>query len=646
MMDVVRQQKQFKIIKRKDEAYDAICAREAHLQETAISAQRMEIDRLARIEAVRAQSMANAAAVFGAGYLGYGNGLTEYRPSRILYPKERKRPRRHLKEFVFSRETLRRVAEVEEVLVPVRLDIDYDKYKLRDTFTFNLNDTTIPIDLFAQHLCEDYHLPQAGFAAEIQKSLKAQLAEHHPHKFSEEQEGNTVEMTQLAPESYTDTRDDDLRIPIKLDITLGTFNLIDQFEWDINNSKNDAERFAAHFCSELGLATEFVTAIAHAIREQCQMYTKSLFLVGHPFDGRGVQDNDLRQMLMPSLFASLRPKHTMDKFAPALQELNADQLERIEREREREGRRNRRQTRGKRGANLPDLTDIPKTYRTPYACSVLVADENKWADKFAAVRAPVPGTTEFDDLSDIDERIEEKHRDRESGLTDRGIRSLRGHKAPVSNDPQQQTRSRTYVPPPHYISDRSPIILPPGYGPSALNHPTRERPSPFSRRPDTPPQTMSQIPQHHARSTPRAAKSLSPDPSLVLKFKIPALKQFLAHIQQSRHAPGISYQQQHHVPEAHSKSQVTEAAPSRQELIQQIDDQMRSLHKNFPYDHFEPIIKEGESADDIRFLIRCLSCPGKLYYHHDFDVHLRNRTHRYNVEQEMNAIDPNTMHNG
>ena len=62
-----------------------------------------------------------------------------------------------------------------EMLVPIRLEIDHDHYKLRDTFTWNLNgaftfsydtssqannnsqiDLTITPDIFAQGLCDDF----------------------------------------------------------------------------------------------------------------------------------------------------------------------------------------------------------------------------------------------------------------------------------------------------------------------------------------------------------------------------------------------------------------------------------------------------------------------------------------------------------
>ena len=50
---------------------------------------------------------------------------------------------------------------------------------------------------------------------------------------------------------------EDLRLLIKIDIMVGTQNLSDTFEWDIN-SEVTPEEFAASYCRELGLSGEFM----------------------------------------------------------------------------------------------------------------------------------------------------------------------------------------------------------------------------------------------------------------------------------------------------------------------------------------------------------------------------------------------------
>lgn len=107
------------------------------------------------------------------------------------------------------------------------------------------------------------------------------------------------------------------------------------------------------------------TAIAHSIREQVQIYQKSLFLVGHPSDGSAVQDDDLRMSLLPSLSTGARAMDQVAAFTPILSYLSDSEIERNEKEREKElNRRRRKTTRGRRGIALPDR-EPPKTFRTP-----------------------------------------------------------------------------------------------------------------------------------------------------------------------------------------------------------------------------------------------------------------------------------------
>ena len=107
------------------------------------------------------------------------------------------------------------------------------------------------------------------------------------------------------------------------------------------------------------------TAIAHSIREQVQIYQKSLFLVGHPSDGSLVQDDDLRMSFLPSLTSGARAMDRVSSFTPILNYLSDGEIERSEKEREKElTKRRKRNTRGRRGIALPDR-EPNRTHRTP-----------------------------------------------------------------------------------------------------------------------------------------------------------------------------------------------------------------------------------------------------------------------------------------
>ena len=344
------------------------------LHAAAISSQsnnHLELIRSKRREAelyktVREERRVNPGNVFGPGYQGYGNGYSDG-PTRILYPYERKRPgNRRSREVTISRKQLRQQADAMEDLIPIRLEIDFEKIKLRDTFTWNLHDRTIPMELFAENLVEDFHLPSSiALVNVITRSIAAQVTDYHPHVFLED--------APLDPHlPYSAYKNDEMRVLIKLNISIGNYTLVDQFEWDINNPANSPEEFALSLTRDMSLSGEFTTAIAHSIREQAQLYSKYLYFIGYPFDGRPIEDEDLRQTLLPSpLPGVLRPVLQAKDFSPLLWELSTNEVDRAEKSLSREARKNKRRLNRRGGPTLPDLKEIPKTNRSQIVSSVL-----------------------------------------------------------------------------------------------------------------------------------------------------------------------------------------------------------------------------------------------------------------------------------
>lgn len=316
-------------------------------------------------QSLRRERVHNPGAIFGYGYQGFGNGSTNGK-ARILYPCERKRPgTRKAHELRLSRTQIQQQADLLEALVPIRLDIDFDKIKLRDTFTWNMHDRTIPLELFAEQLVEDFHLPlQSQLVHMVAESIRAQVTDYHPHIFFAD---DPLDLS--LP--YTAYKNDDMRVLVKLNITIGQHTLVDQFEWDINNPLNSPEEFALLLTRDLQLSGEFTTAIAHSIREQAQLFTKSLFITGHPFDGRTIEDEDIRAAMLTSPLPSLfRQSVHHNQFTPMLYELSDNEMDRAEKSLSREQRRKRRVNR-RGGPQLPDLKEVPKTHRSQIVSSVL-----------------------------------------------------------------------------------------------------------------------------------------------------------------------------------------------------------------------------------------------------------------------------------
>jgi hypothetical protein len=81
---------------------------------------------------------------------------------------------------ISSQKDLDAVADQDAILVPIRLDIDTDDYRLRDTFTWNVNEQLMTPESFAEILCDDLDLSPAKFVPEIAQSIRNQIAEFEP----------------------------------------------------------------------------------------------------------------------------------------------------------------------------------------------------------------------------------------------------------------------------------------------------------------------------------------------------------------------------------------------------------------------------------------------------------------------------------
>ncbi|EPQ26659.1 uncharacterized protein PFL1_05639 [Pseudozyma flocculosa PF-1] len=295
------------------------------------------------------------------------DGLFE--PFRILLPSQKRLEleqgqRGSRPTIALDKAKVAAVSALEEDLVPIRLEIDHEHWKLRDTFTWNALDSHIDLDAFAMSICEDIGLPAAVFVPAIKEQINAQIQDHlatnavRPRKnrtasagsgkagtegvldgkdlqwwtrwrrtldegpqaarkrkrastsitaargmasqpaagipadgadgadMQVDGESQRVEVVDSdrdggngkggdgddeaeMPDVSNVTPAEELRMVIKLDITVGSMNLVDQFEWDAGETDpTAAETFAEAFAADLGLPGEFRTAIAHSIREQ------------------------------------------------------------------------------------------------------------------------------------------------------------------------------------------------------------------------------------------------------------------------------------------------------------------------------------------------------------------------------------------
>lgn len=262
---------------------------------------------------------------------------------------ERQRQRRELGDFVYKsnkavrakgtnhlyypRKGLEEVAERTVQLVPIRLELEEDGVRLHDQLTWNLNENMITPEHFAALLVDDFDSPAAQkFIPEIVKEIKRQVLELGGGA-EEDAFGDGTSRSKddaLAETSLFN----DYRLTIKLDINVGSTHLRDKFEWPLFNNDISPEEFSKLLCSDLGIAGEFIPAIAFSIREQvCQARINLEDAESAP----GIRSRPIRM------------ESHEEMWSPDIRELTEEEIDKIIREKERNSRRMRRHAPRRRG---------------------------------------------------------------------------------------------------------------------------------------------------------------------------------------------------------------------------------------------------------------------------------------------------------
>ncbi len=147
--------------------------------------------------------------------------------------------------------------------------------------------------------------------------------------------------------------------------------MVDKFEWDLGETRNDAEMFATIYAKELALPLQFIPAISIDIHEQVYLLRRALLQTGFHRDTETGQisklnDPDLAELV--ALFSSTtitnRDPTRLDEFTPLVSILEPGELDRLEISRDRDVRRKRRQAKAKKVEAL-SVRSPPKTLLTP-----------------------------------------------------------------------------------------------------------------------------------------------------------------------------------------------------------------------------------------------------------------------------------------
>ncbi|KKK23431.1 RSC complex subunit Sfh1 [Aspergillus rambellii] len=255
-------------------------------------------------------------------------------------------------------------------------------FRIKDTFMWNLHEALATPEEFAIGFVRDMDLPNPqAMTTTISTQIRQQLEEYagvalHPlfqsaqPKLALSQAGLSRDVSVSAtpvpthaatPDSranqLTTTKeplvndsilnpDDAYRCMINLNINLQNKLYTDKFEWSLLHPPGMAEEFAKVTCADLGLAGEWVGAIAHGIYEAVLKLKKEVCESGGLISGLGGYGNEIDNQAANGAEAGWRydPEGLGDEWEPKVETLSKEEIEKREGDRERQIRRLRRET--------------------------------------------------------------------------------------------------------------------------------------------------------------------------------------------------------------------------------------------------------------------------------------------------------------
>ncbi|KAK9447609.1 uncharacterized protein V1518DRAFT_421447 [Limtongia smithiae] len=270
---------------------------------------------------------------FSAGGSGAGGNGT---PAPVAI---KSRPAIMTNHVYHTEEQLEAAAELPETLIPIRINLDMGSYRLSDFFLWNLSERLTTPEQFSQIMCIDLDIPPNVYGPQIAQAIRTQIEEYAP-----------VATIDLPPGIQN--------VIVQLSLHLAKHLYEDKFEWDlasggrtiVNEDDNTSdiidesgfsftpEQFAKTVVKDMGLSGEFYPAIAHSI------YEVLIRLKKEACEGHLSTEVDNDAAYGAESGWRVDQEGLGAEWAPTVEELTQEEIERREVERERNIRRLRRET--------------------------------------------------------------------------------------------------------------------------------------------------------------------------------------------------------------------------------------------------------------------------------------------------------------
>ncbi|GAA5854434.1 hypothetical protein JCM8547_001821 [Rhodosporidiobolus lusitaniae] len=235
-------------------------------------------------------------------------------------------PAKQARHTVTTEEELEEHAEKPGAFVTVNIDLDYESFKIREAFVWNVHEKLITPETFARIFCDDLDLP-SSYVEQVAKQITDQVGE----------QSFVAEISLRSEEEERELVEKDLRVILNLDVQVGTLHFTDRLEWDLSSSLTP-ELFAAATVRDLSLDTNAAPAIATAVHEELFRLKKSCIEMGIV----GVDEAVMRRRGAKPLEGVWREWNESQTYGPRIERLSLDELDKAELDRERAIRRAKR----------------------------------------------------------------------------------------------------------------------------------------------------------------------------------------------------------------------------------------------------------------------------------------------------------------
>lgn len=236
-----------------------------------------------------------------------------------------------------EKETLPTLPSSEPIIIPIALNIENNGMRIIDHFTWNINDNSITPEEFANIYCQDLDLNNYT-------NLNQQITNAIIETIQENENLASIKFNQ------------DLQILVNLTCHLQDWFLEDNFQWNLNDPSLTPESFAEILVVDLGLKREFLPIITYAL------YDSLLKIKKEYMDGNLNTAANLNNEAAFGYLAGVRLnlEDIGENWAPKIELLTPEEIQRKEIEKERKLRRLKRENDrlGRRGRRRLDELEL------------------------------------------------------------------------------------------------------------------------------------------------------------------------------------------------------------------------------------------------------------------------------------------------